>query len=121
MRRKRVCGPNHEAGATSRFVLGEAPVSEHDANRALTDTARLRALPDPLEQTQRMEVAERREAASRGRALWRDQGEACTLELRERRKAATVGARAPETHRLDAVSERAQQAVEAGVWPSYAP
>lgn len=35
-------------------------MSEHDAHRALTDTARLRALPDPLEDTQRMPVDARR-------------------------------------------------------------
>ena len=35
-------------------------MSEHDANKALTDTARLRILPDPLEQTQRMPIVDRR-------------------------------------------------------------
>ncbi|MGB8840327.1 MAG: hypothetical protein WCC64_04585 [Aliidongia sp.] len=35
-------------------------MNESDANRAMTDTARLRLLPNPLEDTQRMPVHARR-------------------------------------------------------------
>jgi hypothetical protein len=35
-------------------------MSESDANRAMNDTARMRLQPDPLEDTQRMPVADRR-------------------------------------------------------------
>jgi hypothetical protein len=51
--------------------MGSYVMSEHDAHRALTDTARMRGLPerDPLEDTQRMPVADRRLRAGEARGL----------------------------------------------------
>ena len=78
-------------------------MSEHDAHRALTDTARLRMLPDPLEDTQRMDVADRRKRQEQ--ALMQHYCLLDTDQPRERRKPATVGERQrlastdPEGHR----------------------
>jgi hypothetical protein len=44
-------------------------MSEHDANRMMLDTARLRIIDDPLEQTQRMPVADRRGRQHEGRMM----------------------------------------------------
>lgn len=45
-------------------------MSESDANRAMTDTARLRLLPDTLEDTQRMTVVDRRYRQTEARLGW---------------------------------------------------
>jgi hypothetical protein len=42
-------------------------MSEHDANKALTDTARLRILPEPVEDAQLMTFSERQYRAREGR------------------------------------------------------
>ena len=91
-------------------------MSESDANKHLADTARLRVLcdlepaRDPLEDTQRMDVYDRR----------RRRTEATTL--RERRKPATIGERnvqnAVETAR-DIFADRQQELIEAKLWPQY--
>lgn len=87
--------------------------SETGAHRALADTARMRGLdalrPDPLEDTQRMNAAERANARNHGAALH------ASRELpRERRKPSTVGERQrlassdPDGHRqaiVDFISE----------------
>ena len=44
-------------------------MSEHDANRALLDTARLRIVDDPLEQTQCMPVVDRRYRQAEARSM----------------------------------------------------
>jgi len=85
-----------------------------DAHRALSDTARLRTLAgdarDPLEDTQRMDVYDRRRR--------RDEATA----QRERRKPETVGERrAAASHARDIISDRQQELIEAGVWPAYTP
>lgn len=103
-------------------------MSESDANRALSDTARLRVMTDqqlrrsiqfgrdpcpirdPLEDTQRMDVHDRR------RRL-REAVEA----PRERRKPATVGARQAASHARDVFADRQQELIEAGIWPRYEP
>lgn len=59
-------------------------MSEHDAHRALTDTARLRMLPDPLEDTQPMPVVERRQRQDQ--ALMQHYCLLDTDQPRERRK-----------------------------------
>lgn len=107
-------------------------MSESDANRALSDTARLRMIDGaafpyrcafhmvahdgtcpkcaPLEDTQRMDVHDRR------RRL-REAVEA----PRERRKPATVGARQAASHARDVFADRQQELIEAGIWPRYEP
>jgi len=92
-------------------------MSEHDANRDLAHTARMRALAaidpmhDPLEDTQRMPVHERRERAREAVA-----------GPRERRKPSTVGERetrnAVENAR-DIFADRQQELIEAKLWPQY--
>lgn len=123
-------------------------MSEHDANRALTDTARLRALPGdrtdvavltetyfsdsgalqiPVVVMTRGDIKHRqREARAMCRPMIHTEIltrcealERWPVPGRERRKASTVAR--PEAHRLDAVSERDQSAVESGVWPKYTP
>jgi hypothetical protein len=96
-------------------------MSEHNANRDLCDTARLRALPDPLEDTQRMPVVERRMRQWDAKAL-RITSQAS--EARERRKPTTVGEREEQYAANLARSifaERQQRLIEAGVWPVYTP
>jgi hypothetical protein len=44
-------------------------MSEHDANRALSDTARLRMLPEPVEDAQPMTFSERQYRAREARGL----------------------------------------------------
>lgn len=55
---------------------------------------------DPLEDTQPLPVAERRQAQEQGREMHQacvvDEGHKLLAKLRERRKAATVGERAPQ-------------------------
>jgi hypothetical protein len=88
----------------------------NDAHRALCDTAKLRTLAtdarDPLEDTQRMDVRDKRDRRSEAMAL--------QSSARERRKPETVGERqyAVETAR-DIFIERQQQLIEAGIWPTY--
>lgn len=114
--------------------------SETSAHRALADTARMRMAfrcafhntqhhgtcpkcePD-LEATQPMPVAARRLASNQAanqHLMGHTLPESIRIE-RERRKPSTIGVRAPETHRLDTVSERDQSAVESGTWPVYTP
>lgn len=97
-------------------------MSESDANRALTNTARIRALclcgdtmsgcpahpRDPLEDTQRMDVHDRR------RRL-REAVEA----PRERRKPSTVGERQAASTARDIFADRQQELIEAKLWPAY--
>ena len=44
-------------------------MNESDANRTMTDTARLRLLPDTREDTQRMSVVDRRNRSHEGRMM----------------------------------------------------
>jgi hypothetical protein len=98
----------------------QTDMSERDANKALVDTSRLRALTepafivttvhDPLEDTQRMDVYDRR----------RRRDEATTL--RERRKPSTVGERNVRNaaeHARDIFADRQQELIEAKLWPQY--
>lgn len=90
-------------------------MSESDANRDLVDTTRLRALDwartlradDPFEDTQRMEVCQRRDrqreatlqSMAHGWVL--DEGHKLLAKLRERRRPRTVGQRQPGTPQSD--------------------
>lgn len=103
-------------------------MSEHDANRALADTARLRALPDPLEHTQRMPAHARRlrqveaRLATLGISTDAEVKAAHSHILRERRKPSTVGTRDERTaaeHARDVIADRQQELIEAGIWPQY--
>lgn len=107
-------------------------MSESDANKHLSDTARLRtvdgaAFPyrcafhaiahdgtcphcDPLEDTQRMEVHDRRRRAREA-----------VEGPRERRKPSTVGERQAGATARDIFADRQQELIEAGVWPRYEP
>lgn len=105
-------------------------MSESDANRALSDTARLRTLVvdwehpifpshmncDPLEDTQRMDVHDRRRRAKLGALIHEE-----AVKPRERRKPATVGARQAASHARDVFADRQQELIEAGIWPRYEP
>lgn len=82
-------------------------MSESDANRDLADTARMNVEAlrhDPLENTQRMDVADRRKRAHEG---WRAKFPR-DPDTRERRKPSTVGMRAPQP---DGSVDNARQAV----------
>lgn len=104
-------------------------MSESDANKHLSQTARLHALSgfdysrDPLEDTQRMEVHDRRRRAREGVA---QNGLPSHPEpLRERRKPSTVGERQAEasaaSHARDVFADRQQELIETGIWPVYEP
>lgn len=86
-------------------------MSESDANRDLADTARMRGIeplpPDPLEDTQRMDVDARRtrqrEATLQSMAQWPGlYMQVVGRVTRERRKPNTVGERQPGTPQSDA-------------------
>lgn len=106
-------------------------MSESDANKHLASTARMRRLAefrcafhmvahngtcpecepptrDPLEDTQRMDVYDRR----------RRQAEAVG-KPRERRKPSTVGARQAADTARDIFADRQQELIEAKLWPQY--
>jgi hypothetical protein len=51
-------------------------MSEHDANRAMLDTARLRILHDPLEQTQRMTFSQKQQRAAEATMMRHHKGRA---------------------------------------------
>lgn len=106
-------------------------MSESDANRALTNTARMHALclcgdtmsgcpahpRDPLEDTQRMEVHARRNRQYE--ALVDHMTGPVSREVRERRKPATVGERQAASTARDIFADRQQELIEAKLWPAY--
>lgn len=112
---------------------------ERIAHQALTDTARLRLLPsDGLEDTQRMSVVDRRlrqQEACVMRCGWTDQdvrdahacdARACVIDeghkllakLRERRRPATVGQRAPADDSVDNARQAVVDFINQGSGPT---
>jgi len=71
-------------------------MSESDANRMLSDTARVRVLPDVLEDTQRMPVDDRRKRMAQAYGLHTAFRNGHDVPGRERRRPHTVGERRPE-------------------------
>lgn len=118
-------------------------MSEHTANKALSETARLRSLAlvefDDLERTQPLPVIVRRERQAEASGMYRtitpdtltalDAARARAAAVptlvdvvRERRKPSTVGTREERTAAQcarDVFADRQQELIEAGVWPVY--
>ena len=93
-------------------------MSEHDANKALADTARMRfarcdgTMADPLEATQPMTILARRMTCEEARRLYpRERRKPSTVDERETRAAVEVA--------RDVFAARQQQMIEEGIWPVY--